>query len=99
MRQTLVHTRILYVHHMHDFILLLDPLPQILIYNIRIFISSLKFLHLEQGNINKYKYFSRQDTLHTKSERFLPAEGGVLTSTVEAAAAGSVLIEASFTFC
>lgn len=48
---------------------LLFPLPQSP-HLLRIFISYLKFLHLEQSSINKYKYFSRHDVLHRKSKRF-----------------------------
>lgn len=63
------------------------------------FTSSLKILTHETSSINKHRYFSRQNTLYKKSKRFLPVEGGGFTSRVEAVVAGSVFIEASFTFC
>lgn len=63
------------------------------------FLKLPKILTHGTGSINEYKYFSMQDTLYKKSKRFLPVEGGGFTSSAEAVVAGSVFIEASFTFC
>lgn len=64
----------------------------------RIYGVSLKFSHKGAGSIKSVSRVFKKVTLHQR--RFLPAQDAAgFTSTAEAEAAGSVFIEASFTFC